>query len=268
MNLKPLWDGDVLRYQIGFAAESYWKASHLEKGIEIDVEENPPPFSVVEEMLVGRINNTHALIETTEKPILFFTGNTNFRNEISTTGYKNRVGRKPFHYKNITAYLKSEYETLQQEGLEADDLLAIWLTEDKLNRIVVGIDKDLLQVEGWHYLYEYGKVASFGPHFVEGYGELKLDGSKLRGWGEKFFYAQCIMGDPVDSIIGIPKSGPVAALKLLGDTRTREEGFEAVLGAYRRFYGDSAEAKLLENGRLLWMTRELVDNKPVLWEFP
>src|SRR5690606_35767719 len=112
--------------------------------------------------------------------------------------------------------------------------------------IIISIDKDLLQVPGRHYMFEYGNVSSFGPHRVEGYGELLLDGKKLRGWGDKFFIAQCIMGDPVDSIIGIPKLGPVAALKLLVDTKTYEEGFEAVLGAYRDFYGHEGDDKLLE----------------------
>lgn len=272
--LTPLWDSDVLLYQIGYAAESYWKLLHLDKGVEINLEESPPPFSVVEEMLFNRLFNTHSLISggtlrPLNKPILFFSGSTNFRNEISTTGYKIRSGKKPYHYKNLKAFIKSEFEVVEQEGLEADDLMAIEATKDPDNAIIIGIDKDLLQVPTWHYLYEYGKVASFGPLKVEGYGQIWLDDKgKLRGYGEKFFYAQCIMGDPVDSIIGIPNSGPAKAFNLLGGTKTPEEGFKAVREAYKAFYGDSSDDKLLENGRLLWMTRELKDNKPVLWSFP
>jgi 5'-3' exonuclease len=270
MTRIPLWDGDVLLYQVGFAAESSWRMQHAEKGIEIDLTENPPPFSVAEEIVMNRISNTHALVDADQPPILFFTGNTNFRNEISTTGYKLRRGGKPYHYYNLKAFLKSEFEWEEVEGLEADDLLAIFLTKLGDKSICIGADKDLLQVSGWHYLYEYGKVAAFGPHKVEGYGEIRLDSNKkLRGWGMKFFYAQCIMGDPVDSIIGIPKSGPIKAYSVLKDTYDEATGFQAVKQLYLHHYGEDARDKLLENGRMLFMIREL-DNqgKPVLWDFP
>jgi hypothetical protein len=275
--LKPIWDGDVLRYQCGFAAESYWKMIHEERWehneIVMTKEEseefflaNPPPFDIVQDMLEDRIANTHAIIGTTEEPVFYFTGKGNFRNDICTTGYKNRAGRKPFHYKNIDAYLKGRFNCITVDGIEADDALAIEGSKDPENTIIIGIDKDLLQVPCWHYLFEYGNVPSFGPHKVEGYGRIWQDGKKLRGYGNKFFLAQCIMGDPVDSIIGIPKSGPVAALKALGHTNTYLEGLEAVIGAYRAFYGDEWIDKLVENARLLWMVRELdEDNKPVMW---
>lgn len=267
--LRPLHDGDVYLYNVGFAAEAYWRMLFEERGEEVDLEANPPPFDIVMDMLEGRINNSHAIIETKEEPTFFFTGKTNFRNDISTTGYKLRAGRKPFHYWNIKAFLHGKYECVTKEGFEADDLLAMELHKDPENAIIISIDKDLLQVEGWHYMFEYGNVASFGPHKVEGYGSLWLDGKTLRGYGDKFFLAQCIMGDTVDSIIGIPKKGPVAALKTLADTESYLEGFEAVLEAYKDFYGEEGEDKLLENGRLLWMTREVKeDGSPVLWEFP
>lgn len=265
--LRPIHDGDVYLYNVSFAAETYWRKKHEEAGVEIDLTLNPPPFDLVAEMFESRINNSHAIVETTLPPTFYFTGTTNFRNEISTTGYKLRDGRKPFHYKNLKAYIQGKYDWAVHEGLEADDLLAIELTKDPDNTIIIGVDKDLLQVPGHHYMFEYGGVASFGPHKVEGYGKLWKDKNKLRGYGDIFFLAQCIMGDRVDSIIGLPDKGPAAALKILGNTKTYEEGLEAVLEAYRGFYKDSAEEKLLENGRLLWMTRELnEDGSPKLWE--
>lgn len=275
--MRPVWDGDVLLYQCGFAAESYWKMIHEERweqnDIPVSAEEaeefflaNPPPFDVVQSILEDRINNTHAIVETNEEPTFFFTGKENFRNEISTTGYKNRVGRKPFHYRNIKAFLEGKYNCITVDGIEADDALSIEGTKDPDNTIIIGIDKDLLQVPCWHYMFEYGKVAAFGPHKVEGYGSLWMDGKKIRGYGNKFFLAQCIMGDRVDSIIGLPKSGPVAALKLLGGTKSYQEGLEAVMGAYRAFYGLEGIDKLVENARLLWMVRELdEEGNPVMW---
>src|SRR5699024_3399988 len=121
---KPLWDADVLRYQTGFAAEAYWRMIHIERweeeGKVMDKEEiseylsdNPPPFDIVEDMLLNRINNSHAIVGTKQEPVLYFTGKGNFREEISTTGYKNnREGTKPFHYKNIEAFLNGRYECI------------------------------------------------------------------------------------------------------------------------------------------------------------
>lgn len=270
--LIPLWDGDILLYQVGFAAETYWRKVHEEQGVEIDVEQNPPPFDVAQTILDERISNTHAILETTRSPEFYFTGKGNFRNEICTTGYKKRIGRKPYHHQNIKAYLKGKYPELwfELDGLEADDLLAVRQCEDVENTIIISSDKDLLQVPGWHYSFEYGNVPSFGPLLVDGFGKIWLDDkNKLRGYGEKFFYAQLIMGDPTDSIIGIPKSGPSRAFKLLSNTNTPVEAFKAVREAYRAFYGDSGDDKLLENGRLLWIVRKLDEfDNPVIWSFP
>lgn len=243
---------------------------HEEQGNEIDIEQYPPPFDVVQHILDERLSNTHAILETTEKTEMYFTGKGNFREQVSTTGYKLRAGRKPYHFKNIEAYLKGKFEWFQHDGLEADDLLAIRQCADLENTIIISPDKDLLQVPGWHYSFEYGNVPSLGPLLVDGFGKIWLDDkNKLKGYGEKFFYAQLIMGDPTDSIIGIPKSGPSKAFKLLSNTNTPIEAFKAVREAYRAFYGDVGDDKLLENGRLLWMVRKLDENNnPVMWEFP
>ena len=258
--LKAVWDGDILCYQVGFAAEAYWRYMLEEKGEEY----YPPPWNVVEGMLENRMANSHGITES-ELYKIFLSSSTNFRNDISTTGYKKRSGGKPFHYKNIRETLKGVYGAIEVEGLEADDLMAIEGVSDPDNTIIIGADKDLLQVPCWHYLYEYGRVPSFGPIRVEGYGKIWND-KKLRGYGTKFFLAQCIMGDSVDSIIGIPKHGPAKAVKLLEGTETYEEGLEIVIDAYKETYGEEGETKLLENGRLLFMTRELdEDNNPVLW---
>lgn len=260
--LKAIWDGDVLCYQIGFAASAYWEHIKKEKGIENDL---PPPWHVVEEMLEDRMANAHAITNSSLHKV-FLSSPVNFRNDISTTGYKLRRGGKPYHYYNIKAVLRGVYGAEEVEGLEADDLLAIEASKDKDNTIIIGIDKDLLQVDCWHYLYEYGNVPSFGPLKVEGYGDLVLDGKKLRGYGSSFFLFQCLTGDNVDSIIGIPGVGIAKAYKLLKDTKTYEEGLEVVIGAYKAYYGDDWKEKLLENGRLLYMTRELdKEGGPVLW---
>lgn len=256
-----IWDTDCLVYQVGFQADAYARYLAQERGEE----PCPASWDTVEDMLVRRIDDVMHEVEATES-VFYLGSHTNFRNDISQTGYKKRTGEKPFHYRNIRAVMEGIYGAISQEGLEADDLCCIKATENPDNSIIISIDKDLRQMGCWHYSWEYGNVASFGPKKTEGYGELEMRGKTLKGMGDKFFLAQCIMGDPTDSIIGIPGSGPAKAFKLLSPTQTYEEGLEAVVEAYKGFYGGEWEPKLTENAQLLWMVRELnEDGSPVLW---
>lgn len=267
--MQPLVDADVLRYEVGFASETGWQSEGL------------PPFDYVAALLDERINNICAIVGATAPPILYLTGKGNFRSEIAKRQpYKTRPSIKPFHFYNITAYMRSKYDTITSEGMEADDLMAIEQTRRirlasrdlaDTESIICSRDKDLRGVPGYFYSWELGAQPSFGPELITETGWIRLsaDGKKLNGVGGMFFYAQCLMGDPTDSIPGIPKIGPAKAFKILQATTTLPEAYKAVLEAYRAVYGASAEDELLEQGRLLHMTRELhPDGKPILWELP
>lgn len=276
MGLKPLVDGDILVYEIGFACVTGWKAM---KGEDWDVQSSPPPFDYVAELLENRIADICGQVMATEPPTIYLTGEGNFRESIAQKkGYKaNRKDvPKPFHYANIRAYMQGRWDTIIIHGMEADDAMCIeqckHLGENRFyTTIICSRDKDLRQCPGMHFGWELGNQPQFGPELVSGYGYLKLSKDKktLKGVGEKFFYAQLIMGDPTDNIPGIPKSGAIAAFKLLDGTQTSEEGFKAVVGAYRGFYGESWRAELLEQGQLLWMVRELdQEGNPIMWKLP
>lgn len=260
--MQCLIDGDVLRYEIGFAAEAGWQQAGF------------PPFDYVADLLHNKIDNICAITESTEKPIIYLTGKLNFRNEIAKlVPYKQRASNKPWHFRNLSAYLNAVFDVRLQEGLEADDLMAIEQTSrlgtDKPT-IICTRDKDLRAVPGWHYGWELGNQPQFGPELVnhDGYVRLSGDRKSIKGTGLLFFYAQCLTGDAVDTIPGLPRCGAVAAFKLLEGVDS-QEAFKRVLGAYRGVYKDSAEERLLEQGRLLWMTRKLhPDGSPVLWELP
>lgn len=259
-----LIDGDILRYEIGFASETKWK----------DVSEDPPPFSVVEQLLQDRIGNIMEMTNSDECKI-FFTGKNNFRSEIATTTpYKRRPSKKPFHFKNIEAYLKATYSYAEEEGLEADDLMAIVQTArlPYADTVICTRDKDLRQVEGWHFGWELGNQPMFPMQYVDYFGGIELkrnkSGESIKGTGYKFFCSQLLTGDPVDTIPGLPKCGPVKAYNTLANTRTPEECFEAVREAYIDRYGHSYKEMLLEQGRLLYLIRNLdEDGKPIMWEF-
>lgn len=254
-------DADILAYEIGFASEASWKYSHPEASLEWLID-NPVPWGIAEEQLLNKIAHIEDVCEATEPSLFFFTGKTNFRNEIATSQqYKSRASHKPYHYANVKAFLKGLYPFREMEGLEADDLLALFQTE---NTITCSRDKDLLQTDGWHFQWELNQQPQFGPYKVDSYGHIEVRKGALKGWGMKFFLGQCITGDITDSIPGLPKKGPVAALKALEATTSYAEGLEAVREAYKPFGGDEY---LLEQGRLLYMTRELhPDGRPVLWE--
>lgn len=260
---KAAIDFDILQYEVGFAAESFWRYMHADNGLEV---ESPPPFSIVEDMLESRMAHILAVAEADDSPILCISSNNNFRNAIAKSSkYKDRKSHKPYHYKNIKAYAECRWEVREEDGLEADDLLGILLSSEE-NIICCSRDKDLLQVPGWHFQWEVNNQPQFGPFLVEGYGELILseDGKKLKGWGDKFFLAQLIMGDRVDTIPGLPSHGPVTAFTILQDTHTYAEGLEAVREAYKDAGKD--DDYLLEQGQLLWMIRKKDGmGNPVMW---
>lgn len=263
--MKCLVDADILCYEVAAAAESSWKHEHPHAD-PLWLFENPPPFDWVETKLKNVMAIIEGECESTEPSIMFFTGKTNFRNDIAkTVPYKPRLDNKPYHYHNVKAYLKGAYVFQQMEGLEADDLMSIYQLATADETVICSRDKDLRAVSGLVYSWECNGQARFGPYCVGGYGKLSLSNNrqKLDGFGLKFFLGQCLTGDRIDGIPGLAGMGAVGAYKILGDTQTYTEGLEAVREAYSKSGGD---AYLLEQGRLLWMTRELhEDGSPVLW---
>lgn len=258
---QPLIDADILLYEIGFAAEAGWQ------------QEGFPSFDYVEDLLNNRIGNICAMVDADTTPILYLTGKNNFRYEIAKTiPYKERPSLKPWHYKNIKAYIKGTCEYKETDGMEADDAMAIEQTKRPHETIICTRDKDLRAVPGWHYGWELGNQPQFGPLLVDEIGKIELSQKrdKIVGYGGLFFYAQCLTGDPVDTIPGLGgKTGPVKAIKILEGTTTLEEAFNRVREAYKGLYGDAGDERLLEQGRLLWMTRKMnPDGSPVLWDFP
>lgn len=262
----PLIDADVLCYEIGFACETGWQ------------QEGTPPFDYAAQMLDDRIGNICAKVGGTQPPILFLTGKTNFRYAIAKrTPYKERASHKPFHYSNIKAYIKGKYDYRTTEGLEADDLLAIEQTralrefyagtrEEANLTVICTRDKDLRQVPGWHYGWELHNQPEFSLEFVDVIGRITYDGKKIKGTGALFFYSQLLTGDNVDSVPGCDGIGPAKAYKVLKNCTNEKDALMACFKLYKARYGLTAYAEMLEQGRLLWMTRELnEDGSPKLW---
>lgn len=187
----------------------------------------------------------------------------NFRNQLALgKPYKGtRIQDKPFHWANLTAYILSgEWPNTIAYGCEADDIIGIEGYQND-NVIICTRDKDLRQVPGWHYGWECGKQAEFGPVKYDSVGKLDLIQSKppkIRGGGFAFFASQLFTGDVVDNIGGLPNYGPVKAYNLLQSCTTEREYFSAVVGAYKESYGseDGWISALREQCSLLWIIRE------------
>ena len=289
-NLQPLIDADVLRYELPFGGE------YKEEG-EIVVRE----WEFVEELLERKLHILHHQIRTDKVPIYYFTADRrtipiynrwaknngkepielkpNFRDAIATVKpYKAlRKNEKPAHYENFTSHIMYNYEFKLGNGVEADDLMAMDQTEDT---IICSRDKDLRQVEGWHYSWECGRQNEIGPIYFDEWGfiEEKRKESKSRvyadgspkfdvscfGGGEKFFLYQLLTGDLVDNIPGCPKVGHRKAFDLLEPHSRRDLAYEDVRDCYELVYDEDWLERLEEQARLLWLIR----HEGEVWEHP
>lgn len=217
--------------------------------------------------------------------LIFLTGKGNFRESIAVTAeYKgNRIAEKPYHYHNTRVYLES-LGAIVVNGMEADDAMAIEATKD-VNTIICTRDKDLRQVPGWHYGWEAGLQPEYQLRYVDELGELELiekkSGKEITGTGLKFFYSQMITGDVTDNIKGLKGGGAVLAYRLLNTCTNESELYVATRGAYlaraKKDNPDASDAdinslvdtSMLEQGRLLWMVRDLdAEGRPIMWEPP
>ena len=163
----------------------------------------------------------------------YLTGKRNFRNDVAVTEkYKgNRKKEKPVHIQLLRDYLVASWNGVVSDGNEADDEIAIAATSLGDESIIVSLDKDFDQVQGWHYNFVKKNKYYIKPE------EGLLN-----------FYMQFLVGDRIDNIIGVDGIGPVKARKLL-EGKTEQEMFDICvekLGSVER---------AVENGRLLFLQR-------------
>lgn len=169
----------------------------------------------------------------------FLTGDTNFRKEVDPEYKANRKDLvRPALLEPLKEYLVVAWKAEVQDGIEADDALAMNQTDDT---VICSIDKDLLQIPGKHY------------NFVTGIYQEVDKASALAT-----FYRQFLIGDRADNIEGIAGIGKVKAARIITVEMTEMEMFNEV----RMYYDD--DERLLKNGRLLYLLRHEKDQ----WNFP
>jgi hypothetical protein len=224
MDRVALIDADMLCYRIGFACDKE-DASVATKTMDKFVTD-----------LIGTLD-----VINWE---LFLTGKGNFRNEIAVTvPYKgNRAElKKPVHLETLRQFLVNNWDASVAEGQEADDAIAIRATQLGDDGIIVSLDKDFDQVQGWHYNFVKDEM-----YYVTAEEGLLN------------FYMQFLTGDRIDNIVGVKGIGPVKAHKLLTNAERDQYEMFAVCVEHLGY------ERAVENGRLLYLRRE--ENE--LWNPP
>ncbi|QDP52400.1 MAG: putative ribonuclease H [Prokaryotic dsDNA virus sp.] len=247
-------DGDILLYSIGFGSETIQEEWIVESRIEHF-------FS----KLFEKFNTFNYKV--------YLTGDNNFRKDTAVTHkYKgNRKAEKPRWYGHIRDYLIHMYNTEVCEDIEADDGMAMHITRNP-NSILCSIDKDLWMVEGWHYSWPMHNRGELPLRWITNEGFLELQQlakkKKLIGGGLPWFYAQLLMGDKTDNIVGPKGYGDVKTWNTLKDAETESELYACVKEVYEASF-EQPEQRLRENADLLWMIKELnEDGSYKMWEIP
>lgn len=169
-------------------------------------------------------------------PRLFLGSSGNFRNDLYPDYKKSREGKpRPYYQEHAIEWLKKNYEVEHVFGYEEDDAVAMAQTKDTC---IVGEDKDLLQVRGFHY----------NPVKKETYTISKKD-------GDFNLYTQIIAGDSGDDIPGVKGIGVKTASKLLSRARNPSNLFTIALEAYGGDY-----ERMILMARLVYLLRSEDDD--------
>jgi len=120
----------------------------------------------------------------------------------------NRAARddSPEFLHEMRRYIAHELNGSVHLHQEADDGLAQanYNAQDPNLSVIVSMDKDLRMVPGLHWDYKTKKVINVDDPFGEIWIDATGSAKKCLGWGTKFFWAQCLMGDTADNIKGAP----------------------------------------------------------------
>lgn len=216
-----LVDADFLVYRIGFTTED-------------------DPVSIAKARLTEWLEDFIYINLKADDYRAWISGKGNFRYDIAkTVPYKgNRKDvQRPKHYEALREHLVKRHGAILTVGEEADDTVAIDSTKLLNECWIVHVDKDLDQLQGWHY----------NPVRDEKYYVNEFEAYRS-------FCIQLLTGDRTDNIPGLQGIGPKKAEKALKDAKTTAELLEAAWEKYEEL-GNTMEY-FTEQGQLLWLRRK------------
>lgn len=225
-----LVDADIVAYRVAATCEN---------------EDESINYVRINDLMHRILHETNAL---TYKAYL--TGDNNFRYTIYPDYKANRKDKpKPKWLQHCREFLVIEWKAKVTDGNEADDELGIDQTGHGLDSCIASIDKDLLQIPGYHYDFVKGL-----ERFVS-----TIDANRN-------FYGQVIAGDGSDNIPSydgkIRSAVPKFIQKLLDplqDMTEAKDMYNHALSVYNN------ETELMHrNAKCLWIQRKENDQ----WHSP
>lgn len=215
-----LVDADFLVYKIGFSAED-------------------EPVGIAKARLTEWLEDFIYVKLKADYYLAWITGKSNYRYDIAkTVPYKgNRKDAvKPKHYDALREHLVKRHDAILTVGEEADDTVAIESTKMLDECWIVHVDKDLDQLQGWHY-----NPVKDEKYYVDKFTAFKK------------FCIQILTGDRTDNIPGLAGIGPKKAEKALRDAKNEEALLKAAFAKYQEL-GHTLEY-FTEQAQLLWLRR-------------
>lgn len=178
-----------------------------------------------------------------ESEKFYIGGANNFRDKVATIQpYKgNRTAPKPYYYKEIREYFQTIWNASTVDGREADDAIGEeQFTVEPETTCIVSVDKDMLQIPGWHY----------NPRKQT----WKL---QSRENGDLMFFWQVIQGDRTDNIPGLYGYGEKKATAIVKAHKSNIQNLKReIVGLYKKQYRDKWASALDEISTLLFIQRE------------
>ena len=167
-------------------------------------------------------------------------GKANWRKDLSPDYKRQRKAvRRPTLLRPMKDHVRKTYKVYEKDTLEADDVMGILQTHSRIIRgkkMIVTIDKDLLQIPGFH----------FNPDKPE-LGVRKVSVEE----GDRLHLMQSITGDSVDNYKGVPGIGAKRAARALDENGCT---WETVIEMYAN--ADLTEEDALVQARIARICRQ------------